>query len=63
MGEPRSLAFSLSEAGFWVQAVVVVVDAEAARDTLLGQEVARHQLSSADVIVINKCDLVSLGQV
>ena len=63
MAEPQSIALSLVEAGFWLHAVVVVMDAEAARDTLLGQEVARQQLSVADMVVINKCDLVDLAQV
>ncbi|GIL42728.1 hypothetical protein Vafri_659 [Volvox africanus] len=57
------LAEALTAAGFRLDAVVAVVDAEAGRQAL-GHPVAHAQLSCADVVVLNKCDLVapSLGQ-
>ena len=63
VAEPESLALSIADSGFLLHAVIVVMDAESGKDTLMGQEVARHQLSAADVVVISKCDLVGLGQV
>ncbi|GLI69138.1 hypothetical protein VaNZ11_013695 [Volvox africanus] len=56
------LAEALTAAGFRLDAVVAVVDAEAGRQAL-EHPVAQAQISCADVVVLNKCDLVapSLG--
>ncbi|KAG2500026.1 hypothetical protein HYH03_002307 [Edaphochlamys debaryana] len=54
------LAEALVAGGFRLDCVVAVVDAEAGPDALR-QPVARAQVGCADVVVLNKCDLVAGG--
>eukprot|EP00198_Chlamydomonas_reinhardtii_P013938 XP_001703275.1 predicted protein [Chlamydomonas reinhardtii] len=54
------LAEALVEAGFRLDAVVAVVDAEAGPEALK-HPVARAQVCCSDVVVLNKCDLVAGG--
>ncbi|GIL73249.1 hypothetical protein Vretimale_4853 [Volvox reticuliferus] len=54
------LAEALMAAGYRLDAVVAVVDAEAGRQAL-EHPVAHAQISCADVVVLNKCDLVAPG--
>ncbi|KAG2450152.1 hypothetical protein HYH02_000254 [Chlamydomonas schloesseri] len=54
------LAEALIDAGFRLDAVVAVVDAEAGREALQ-HPVARAQVCCADVVVLNKCDLLAGG--
>eukprot|EP00191_Tetraselmis_sp_GSL018_P007505 CAMPEP_0177620392 /NCGR_PEP_ID=MMETSP0419_2-20121207/26874_1 /TAXON_ID=582737 /ORGANISM="Tetraselmis sp., Strain GSL018" /LENGTH=293 /DNA_ID=CAMNT_0019119933 /DNA_START=115 /DNA_END=993 /DNA_ORIENTATION=- len=60
IGDPEPMAEVLLQHGFHLDAVATVVDAEAA-DMALGHPVGRAQLEAADMIILNKCDLVSLG--
>ncbi|GAX80732.1 hypothetical protein CEUSTIGMA_g8167.t1 [Chlamydomonas eustigma] len=62
VADPEELALSLGSSGFRLDAVVTVVDAEAAEE-FMKQAVAVKQLKLADVVIINKCDLATLGQV
>lgn len=54
------MAATLLQHGFHLDAVATVVDAEAAQ-IALAQPTGVAQLAAADLIVINKCDLVGLG--
>ncbi|KAF8063826.1 yciC [Scenedesmus sp. PABB004] len=62
VADAEPLAAALAGAGFRLAAVVAVVDAEAGQAALC-QDVAVAQLRAADVAVLNKCDLASLGDV
>ena len=46
----------------WLSGLVVVVDGESIRDTLETSASARNQLKQADVVVINKTDLLTSDQ-
>eukprot|EP00798_Chlamydomonas_sp_ICE-L_P017955 gene17955-24359_t len=59
VGEAEPLANALAAAGFRLESVITVVDAEAGASALQDQEVARQQIKAADVVVVSKCDLMS----
>eukprot|EP00192_Tetraselmis_astigmatica_P003856 CAMPEP_0117651454 /NCGR_PEP_ID=MMETSP0804-20121206/2102_1 /TAXON_ID=1074897 /ORGANISM="Tetraselmis astigmatica, Strain CCMP880" /LENGTH=572 /DNA_ID=CAMNT_0005457435 /DNA_START=52 /DNA_END=1771 /DNA_ORIENTATION=+ len=59
--DPAPMAEVLLQHGFHLDAVATVVDAEAAH-IALGMQTGKAQLEAADLIVINKCDLVGLRQ-
>ncbi|KAL6747368.1 CobW/HypB/UreG, nucleotide-binding domain-containing protein [Haematococcus lacustris] len=63
VGDAEPLAALLLAHGFRLEAVVAVVDAEAGLAALQQQAVARAQVSSADLVLLNKCDLAGLGAV
>ncbi|GAQ81396.1 hypothetical protein KFL_000790210 [Klebsormidium nitens] len=62
LSDPQPMAHALMELGVRLDMVVAVVDAEALCG-MLENEVARRQLAAADLVLVNKCDLVSLAGV
>eukprot|EP00897_Mesotaenium_endlicherianum_P006259 jgi/Mesen1/5661/ME000286S04873 len=62
VADPEPVARVLLRLGVTLHSVVTVVDADAL-PAVLSSPITRRQLALADLILINKCDLVSLGQV
>ncbi len=60
VADPEPIAAMLAASGLRLDCCVAVVDAEAAAEQL-ELPTARAQLAAADVVVLNKCDLVRLG--
>ncbi|CAI5991103.1 unnamed protein product [Closterium sp. NIES-65] len=61
LADPQPIAAQLMEAGVRLDRVVAVVEAETLPTLLEQQPIARRQLAAADLVLLNKCDLVSLG--
>jgi G3E family GTPase len=65
VADPTSVAHHAMIPGYRLEAVVVVVDAETirgrARDQIVGRTILR-QFDAADVVLLNKVDLVDPGQ-
>ncbi|BBM99520.1 hypothetical protein MPTK1_1g21820 [Marchantia polymorpha subsp. ruderalis] len=59
LANPTAMAKELEETGVRLDMVVAVVDVENL-DIILQTPVARQQLEIADIVLLNKCDLVSL---
>lgn len=62
LANPLQIAQQLEETGIRLDLVVTVVDVETL-DTILDIPVAKQQLAMADIVLINKCDLASLGAI
>ncbi|KAL2653237.1 hypothetical protein R1flu_021365 [Riccia fluitans] len=62
LANPTAMARELEEAGVRLDLVVTVVDVENL-DLVLETPVAKQQLEIADIVLLNKCDLVSLGMI
>ncbi|KAJ7530832.1 hypothetical protein O6H91_14G021100 [Diphasiastrum complanatum] len=62
VADPLKIAKDLENLGVRLDLIVTVVDAEALA-TILDVPVAKKQLEIADIILINKCDLASLGAI
>ncbi|CAM6094767.1 unnamed protein product [Calypogeia fissa] len=62
LANPLKIAEQLEETGIRLDLVVTVVDVESL-DTILKIPVALQQLAMADIVLINKCDLASLGEI
>ncbi|GJP61250.1 hypothetical protein CLOP_g18431, partial [Closterium sp. NIES-67] len=61
LADPQPIAAQLMEAGVRLDRVVAVVEAETLPTILEQQPIVRRQLAVADLVLLNKCDLVSLG--
>ncbi|CAI5500082.1 unnamed protein product [Closterium sp. Naga37s-1] len=61
LADPQPIAAQLMEAGVRLDRVVAVVEAETLPTLLEQQPIVRRQLAAADLVLLNKCDLVSLG--
>ncbi|CAI5525613.1 unnamed protein product [Closterium sp. Naga37s-1] len=61
LADPQPIAAQLMEAGVRLDRVVAVVEAETLPTLLEQQPIAQRQLAAADLVLLNKCDLVSLG--
>ena len=59
VADPAPCAGILASAGIEVSCIVTVVDAESITTSLASSPTARLQVAAADVVVINKCDLVT----
>jgi len=62
VADPTSIAYEAKQAGFPLDAVVTVIDAENFERHLAASDVAREQLAAADFVVLNKLDLVDAAR-
>ncbi|GBG60429.1 hypothetical protein CBR_g5605 [Chara braunii] len=62
VADPGPLALMLEELNVQLHLIVTVVDAENLLN-VLDNPIARRQLSFAEIVLINKCDLASLGTI
>ena len=63
VADPAPCAGILASCGVEVACIVAVVDAESIASSLASSPTARLQVAAADVVVLNKCDLVSLADI
>jgi|APGre2960657444_1045066.scaffolds.fasta_scaffold13447_2 G3E family GTPase len=63
VADPLPVAEALASCGVRLDCVVVVVDVESLHASLLESDTARQQLRTADLVLLNKVDLASLGAV
>lgn len=62
LADPMKIAKDLQDMGVQLDVIVTVVDVEAL-DKVLRLPIALQQLAIADVVLVNKCDLASLGSI